>query len=316
MKLDALTLFDSVLSMLVPVLFGVVAFKTKLITEDFSRVLSRFVLYIAQPMLLVNSLNSVECNKENLKTALLITIASILVHAVAAAVAFLVTKPFKNLSEGRICEFCMIFSNCGFFGFPLLKTVYGDVGLFWGGVYAIFFNMLTWSYGLYLLYRANRSIKINLRKIFLNAATIPSAVGILFWLFHVKLYPPILTSMQSIANTCTPLSMVVIGIMISKLPLKKLVFDVKPYLSSVIKLVLLPVLVGCLLAILGFSADIATFGALMIALPSAAIAAMFGETHGVAPVLGAQTVGISTLLSIATVPLVMQLVSFLIHRLV
>ena len=54
----------------------------------------------------------------------------------------------------------------------------------------------------------------------------------------------------------------------------------------------------------------------MIALPSAAIAAMFGETHGVAPILGAQTVGISTILSIATVPLIMQLVSFLVYRLI
>jgi len=309
-----MTLFNTVLEMLIPVLAGFVAVKTKLITDDFSKMLSRLVLYVAQPFLLASALMGVEYSDQNLKSGLLILLVSLIAHAVPAALAFLTTRPIKNAEEGRVSEFCMVFANVGFFGFPLLEAVYGDIGLFWGGFFIIMFNVLMWSYGVFTLARAKKSMKIGVRKIFLNAGTIPCLLGFAVWLMRFDVYPPIYTSMLRIGNSCTPLSMIIIGIMIARLPLKKLVLAPLPYLTTLVKLVVFPVIVGVVLKLCGFSEEMAVFGALMTALPTASGAAMFAETNDVAPTLAAQTVGVTTILSIATVPLIMQLVTFILER--
>ena len=106
--------------------------------------------------------------------------------------------------------------------------------------------------------------------------------------------------------------MIIIGGMIAEIPVKRLISEPHVYYTSFIHLVVLPVVSGLVLKLFGFPREIAIFGALMMSLPSAAASAMFAESYDIRPDLAAQTVGISTLLSVGTVPLIMQLVNVLV----
>lgn len=309
MKLDIGTLFDSALIMFIPVLAGIAAAKLGYFKNGFSKMLSSFVLNIAQPFMLVTSMLGIEYSEENLYSGLMIMLAAAVVHGVAAVIAFLTTCKMKDRKAGRISEFCMIFSNCGFFGFPLLRTVYGEIGVFWGGFYAIVFNIAMWTYGVFILSRANREMKIRITKIFLNNGSIPCILGFILYILRFRIYQPIYDSMDLIGSTCTPLSMIIIGAMIAEIPIKRLISDPHVYFTSFIHLIVLPVVCGIALKLFGFSREIAVFGALMMSLPSAAASAMFAESYDIRPELAAQTVGISTLLAVGTVPMIMQLVS-------
>lgn len=214
----------------------------------------------------------------------------------------------KEQKERRVTEFCIIFANSGFFGFPLLRAVYGNIGVFWGGFYLTIFQFVMWTYGVFVLGRANRDFKIKLTKIFFNNGTIPCVIGFVLYILQVPVYQPVFDSMNTIGATCTPLSMFVIGNMIAGIPLKKLFSKPITYYASFVRLVILPIVCGLLLDILGFSREMAIFGALMMSLPCASASAMFAETYDIKPELAAQTVGISTLLSVGTIPLVLQLV--------
>jgi predicted permease len=50
----------------------------------------------------------------------------------------------------------------------------------------------------------------------------------------------------------------------------------------------------------------------MVSFPSASATAMFAQKNEIQPELAAQTVGITTILSVITVPLVMQAVKFVV----
>ncbi len=315
MNLSAKTLFDTALIMVVPILAGFYGAKRGIFSDGFSKKLSSFVLNIAQPFMIVAAIVGTPYSSENLKSGLLVLLAATIVHAVAAGVALLSTMGIKDQKERRISEFCMIFSNCGFFGFPLLDAVYGEIGVFWGGFFIVIFNFVMWTYGVFILSRANREMKIKLTKIFINSGTIPCVVGFLLFIMRVKIYPPIFKSMDILGDTCTPLSMTIIGAMIAEIPFKKLLTKPITYYVSLIRLVVLPVVSGVVLMLLGFSYDLSIFGALMMSLPAAAGSAMFAETYDIRPDLAAQTVGISTIISVASVPLVMTLVDIIVKSL-
>ena len=154
----------------------------------------------------------------------------------------------------------MIFSNCGFFGFPLLKAVYGDIGVFWGGFYVTVFNIVMWTYGVFILSRANREMKIKITKIFINNGSVPCILGVILYILRFRFYQPVYHSMDLIGSTCTPLSMIIIGGMIAEIPVKRLISEPHVYYTSFIHLVVLPVVSGLVLKLFGFPREIAIFG--------------------------------------------------------
>jgi predicted permease len=311
MTLDFMTLFHAVLSILVPVLLGYAVIKLKILSQDASRTLSTIVLKVTNPFLLLTSVIGLEYSSENLRSGLLVLLLALLVHAMAAGVGFLSTCRLKDQKARRVCEAGMIFANCGFFGIPLMRSLYGDVGVFWCGFYCIVFNVLLWSYGVFVLSRANRELKIRLTKILVNGGTVPCAVGLLIYVLRIPIYAPILDSMKTIGAAATPLSMIFVGTMLARVAPKKLVTTPLTYYTLFFKMLVMPVLAGVMLRLLGFSYDLSVFGALMAALPTGAATSMFAENYDIAPELAAQNVGVTTVLSLLTVPPIMQVVGFL-----
>ena len=312
---DPQILFRSIVEMLVPVLAGYIGVKTRVIDEKATKILSAVLLYITNPLLLVTAFNAVPFSEENLKTGLVVMLATLITYIVAAAVAAGVTAPIRDPATGRVTENSLIFSNCGFFGLPVLSAVYGATGLFWGAFHLVVFKIINWSYGVFVLRRAAPGMKWKPIKILVNVGTVSCVIGFLLYVLRVPIYEPIRAGMERVGNTCAPLSMIIVGAMIAELPLKKLLLTPLPYLTTAIKQLGIPLIVGLLLRLVGFSDEIATFSALMTALPCATTTAMFARNFDLRPELAAQTVGISTVFSFLTAPLAMRTLTWLLAAL-
>ena len=109
---------------------GYVCRKLKIITDASSKGLSALIIKIAQPFLIIDSIATAECTAENLKLAGIVTLLGLAVHTVMCALAFGGSRLIKNVDERKISEFVMIFANCGFLGFPVLRSIFGDIGVF------------------------------------------------------------------------------------------------------------------------------------------------------------------------------------------
>ncbi|MBQ7982709.1 MAG: AEC family transporter [Clostridia bacterium] len=299
----------AVTSMLLLMLIGLYCAKTGIIDEPMSKKLSKLTVNIAQPFMLVNALVNVEYSVDNLRAGLTILGIAMLSHAILAVFAFLAAHYVRRDKTERILtEYSMTFVNAGFMGFPILQTLFGDMGLFWGAFYVVAFNLSVWSYGMIVLSRAKyknapgEPIRINPLKMVWNHGTTPCLLGFLIFVLQIDLPSPVSATIGYMNNICTPIVLLVIGASLSRLPLKEIFLDVQMYIFAFLRLLAAPALVALIYHFCGMSDDRVIFFTIMASLPTAAVTAMFAEIYDLRPDYASKTVGMSTLLSMFTIP--------------
>ena len=132
--MDFIALLNTIATLFVLLIGGVIASKCNIIDEVASKKLSRLIIAIGQPFLIISSLLGIEYSGENLLLGAKTFIIGILVHAIMALIAFLACSGIKNLDERKLSEFAMVFGNVGFLGFPILESLFGAKGLFRKGL--------------------------------------------------------------------------------------------------------------------------------------------------------------------------------------
>ena len=282
---------------------GVIARKANILDWPATKKLSAFLLNITQPLMIVTSFQ-LDFDPEKLKNGFFLFALSAAVHVSIAAAAFLAYRPIKSKDEKKVYEMATIFANCAFLGYPVLKVVLGDeLGVFYGAFYAMFFNIFVWTYGVYLITRGGAKVKFPVKKIFLNAGMISSVLGIVVFLAGIKLPGVLYDSSKLVGDMTFPLSMVIIGSLVSDVKLKDMFLSAKNYYYVFIKLIFVPLLVGAVCYTLRLPRIVVYVGTILNAMPSAANVAIFAETYGANSKLAATNVGLSTLFSIGTIPL-------------
>ena len=313
MNFNALNVVVSTLFVILAI--GFLCRKLGIIDDAASKKLSKLILMVGQPAMLINSLAIAEYNDANLKTAIIMIVLGFVFHGLLAVISFIFAIPLKkNLDERKLSEFGLMFTNCAFIGFPIFEALLGPTGLFMASFLCISFNILLWTWGLSIIARGRNDIKLSLKKIFLNFGTVPCAIG--FGLFLLKNpavgfeVPEFLgKAMQYLQNLCTPISVLVTGALIATQSPKKIFCSWKLYYFNVVKLLVFPIII-CLIskiAVIAFGLPqiYATFMTAAAALPTASSVTMMAENYGLDSGYSSLTVGISSLLSVVTLPLSM-----------
>lgn len=295
------SLSTAVATLALLLLVGYLAGKAKIVDEVATQRLSALTLKVGQPFLLINSLLSFEYSHENLKTGLSVLALGIGVHALMAVIAFLLSRPIRDFDEKKVSEFAMQYGNCGFMGFPILESLFGARGLFWGAFFVISFNLFTWTWGLLILARRRPDIRITPAKILVNYATLPILIGLLIYITRIPMPGAVTGLTQYLAAICTPLSILITGANLARRKLGTMLKNVKIYTVSGVKLIFMPLLLCILLDLLGLPADMVIFAAVMAAMPCAAVSTMFNEMYHILPGYAAELVGASTLFSALTI---------------
>jgi len=305
--LDLTLLLTTVFSIFPVMLIGYFMRKAGLFQAASLRSVSDVILFLAQPFLIISSIATVEYSPENLQSGLTVVALAAGAHVLLSVLAFTVTRPFKQRDQRKIMQLGMIFSNCSFLGFPILRSVLGEKGVFWGAFYVIFFLLFFWTYGVFLIGIGRKDIKISLKKVFLNFGTVPCYIGIALFLMNIRL-PVVVTDLfDSLASIGTPLSLFLTGGQMAGLPIKKLFADAGVYFTAFIKLFFMPAAILTVCILMGISRDMSLFLTIMAALPTASNTAMLSTHYNVMPEYAAQQIGITTLLSSGTLILVIWL---------
>ena len=304
---DYLTLVGCEIKLLIPVIVGIVIAKAGMLNEDFSKKLTAFLLKVINPFLIIGSIIGIERSKENMIKMGKAAVVCLIFHLTAAGIAIIATLFTKDIKAKSISRFAIMFRNTGFFGMPLLIDLYGSIGGFYASVELIIFNLICWSYGIVVLSRANPGLKINAKKIFVNPGMVASYIGIALYFSGLPLYQPIVGGVKTIGEAATPIAMIIIGGMIARAPIKSFFCTLRTYHVCGVTLLLLPVACFGILKLLGFSGELLAFGTIIAALPVGTNAATFSENYDISPEFAAQQVGMSTLLTLLTIPLVLML---------
>lgn len=282
--------------------------KGKVLKGQDSGGLSKLLTNIGMPALVLSSTLSLNFTAE-------LTVSMLVVAVLCTAFTV-----FSFVSSGWLCHsqnqkttammrFATTFVNSGFIGIPLATAVFGGDSpvMAYLIVSNIVMNVAMFTMGTYLI--SGDKSAINVKKALLTPVVLAFLVGIVLNLLGVaKAVPELLTYTNHFKGIVTPLSMIVLGMKLADVPMKKLFASRQMYYVSFLRLVAYPV-VGTALVFalqyvpfLGLDASAVLGFFIGVAMPTAGLASVFSDQFGgdteSAVIL---TLG-TTVVSIATIP--------------
>lgn len=285
------------------IVFGFFARKRNIISGDMTKKLSELILQVTQPLLIITSFNF-ELSKEMLRNVGLIFLLSVGIHVFSMVVSQILYFRYPDNIKS-VLKYVTVFSNCGFMGFPVLESIFGSIGIFYGSIYVIPFNILTLSYGVMVF--TGKNDKDTLKKILVHPVIISVAAGMILFLLQLKLPAPLYNAASMVGSMTSPLSMLIVGALLANMPIKKMFLGFPVYYGSIVRLIFLPVLVMAALRFFALPDDILRTCVILTAMPAAVNTVIFAEKYGGDAELASRFVGISTMLSVFTIPLIMLL---------
>ncbi|WP_130805757.1 AEC family transporter [Senegalia massiliensis] len=304
--MDLTTVLSQVLVLFILITIGVILRKFNIINDSLGKGLSNFIVYATIPSLLITSMNY-DFSKEMLSNGVLVLAIGPFAYVFAMLVGYIFTKikHIENPDRG-IYQFATIFPNGGFMGFPIVAVVYGEIGIFYSGLFNLWFNILLWTLGM-ILSTPNKNKNINF-KMLINPGTIAITIGIVLFLFSIKLPTPLFQALDSLGNTTIPLAMVVIGSMLGESNIKNVISNKLIVITTFLRLIIIPLPLLFILNLLPLPKIVIGIIAITMSMPVAANAAIFARKNNSNYKLASELVFLSTLCSIATIPIFISLV--------
>ena len=295
---------SKIVSLFLIILIGVYGTKRRIINEEVNKGLRRILLEITLPLLVINSF-SFEFKDGMGRNVLMAFIYSVAFMIVGTIISYIFLTPFKG-DKKRILHFANVFSNCGFIGFPIINSLYGAEGVVYTSIFNMVFNIALWTYGILIF--SDKVSKKNIKQVVLNPAIIAVYLGIDIMLFNIKLPSFLLDTIKSVGDMTAPISMIIVGSILSRVKIKDVFKEVSIYYGALIKLIIIPL--GLLLIKKALNENTTIINTIIIiqAMPAAAMTSIFAADFNKEKEYASIVVFITTLLSIITIPIISKII--------
>ena len=297
-------LFIQILIMFFYILGGLLLIKTKILDREGTRQMSKILLYIITPIVVINAYTHMPFSRENtlsLMIAFLLSTIALLLSIIVSRIVF--KKHFK------IERFGTAFSNAGFMGVPLVMAVVGNEGIFYISAFIALISVLQWTYGVYAM--TDSKDVISFKKIITNPIVISLFIGIAVYVlggFGFVMPEIILNQMDKLSGILGPLAMMILGTYVARLSLKDFIGTKTVYLSTLFRLIIIPIMTLFIFTLLPKQYE--TIALVILIVSSAPVGintAIFAELYQIDNKRAVVSVGFSTLLSIFSMPLIVLL---------
>jgi Predicted permeases len=299
--MDFITVVIAIATLFVLIAAGFGARKYGLVKDNHVHLISHILVSVSLPALTIASMQVPETT-QTMGIVDQMLIVAVAYYLAAFAFGLILCRVLPATSEEKgVFQFMLVFPNSMFMGIPVALAVLGQSSLFYVILFNVPFYFLVFTLGVWLLARG-RPGKIDL-KVLLSPGLVAAIVGLVLFLFQLHLPSPVQSGLELIGSATTPLAMIVVGAMLATLPLSRLAGDWRIYLTTALRLIVFPV--AAFLILSPFVSDHLLLGVavLMIAMPVAANSVLLSEEYGVDATLASQGVFISTMLCLATIPL-------------
>ena len=271
--------------------------KIKVIGKEGERVITDLVLYAVLPCNIVNSfLGQHEgAGIAEYSSVILISAGIQLLSLIYAKTAFPKEQPDRRCS----LSYAMICSNAGFLGNAVAEGVFGSVGMMLTSVYLIPQRIMMWSEGL-AIYSGISDRRTAVRKVATHPCVVACVLGLLAMCIGITIPDFILTPIQQLGRCNTPLTMMMIGMILSETDLKHLA-DRTILRFTVHRLVLMPLAVYLICLCLPVSRTVTGVSVLLAAMPAGTTTTMLAAKYDRDPQFATRLVVFTTLCSMPAI---------------
>ncbi len=293
-------------------LVGYCAQKFRLVPENFGKYVSAFVMKIALPCMIVNSMN-VPHAMEKLKENIWILAVSAGVLLFSFLVGLALSKLLKKRLPERIVRFGAMFTNFNFFGLVVVEQLGGEELLFYYLIYIIPVRLSIYILAKVLLMppekkegKAGLGSKL---KLVISPPLVAVFVGLALSAFDVKLPVVIQYGIDKIGGMAATLGILQCGATLGSYPVRRMLSWAAVGLTALRNL-LMPALVFLICRLIGLPEMYTQLAVIYSALPVASLTSTYVMQYDPDPehhLIGAGFVFVSTLLCAVTLTLFLNL---------
>ena len=302
---------DVMMTLFALVVVGYAAGRLGYLGGDFDRGLSRLVINITCPALILSSAMTGELPDRRFILPLLLI--SLVTYALLALAAFLMPRLLtRRKTDEGVLGFALMFGNVGFMGYPVVASVFGREAVFYAAVLNVVNTFAVFTIGTLLITgRGEQEEGRFLKKVVWSSPMISAYLTMALVALGIKNVPAAVSqSLTMLGNITVPAALLIVGSSMSQLPLRALLGNLTVFLTAALRLVLLPLGVYYITRALGFSDFVVNINTLVVAMPVATYGTILCLKYGKETALMAEVTFVSTLLSMLSIPLLTNLLGF------
>ena len=302
-------MFVVMMTLFALVIVGFVAGKLGYLGGDFDRQLSRLVINITCPALILSSAMTGQLPDRRYILPLLAI--SVITYVVLTAVAFLLPRYLTRQQQDEgVVGFALMFGNVGFMGYPVVASIFGHEAVFYAAVLNVVNTFAVFTIGTVLVTGSSEVEGSRFqKKVLYSTPMLAAYLTMAIVALEIDNIPAFVSQpLTMLGNITVPAALLIIGSSMSQLSLRTMLGNRTVYLTTLFRLVILPVAVYYLTSLLGFSDFVVNINTLVIAMPVATYGTILCLKYGRDTTVITEVTFITTLLSMLTIPL---LVTFL-----
>ena len=302
----SILLMQQIVQLFLMIFMGYLIVKTGLVRDDDSKVLSKIILYLIVPCVIINAFQ-VDYTTDTVK-GLLIAFAASVMTQVILLVVISVAGRLLHLNEVEVAS--VYYSNSGNLIVPIVTFILGQEWVLYGCVFMSVQLVFLWTHCKKII---SREASYDWKKIILNINMLSIFIGVILFFTGIRLPEIIGNTLASVGTMIGPASMIVTGMLFAGMNLKQIFANKRVYFITFLRLIAVPLIALVLIKfsnLASFSADgnkIMLIVFLAIITPSASTVTQMCQVYGNDSKYASAINVMTTLLSIITMPVMVML---------
>ena len=302
----SILLMQQIVQLFLMIFMGYLIVKTGLVRDDDSKVLSKIILYLIVPCVIINAFQ-VDYTTDTVK-GLLIAFAASVMTQVILLVVISVAGRLLHLNEVEVAS--VYYSNSGNLIVPIVTFILGQEWVLYRCVFMSVQLVFLWTHCKKII---SREASYDWKKIILNINMISIFIGVILFFTGIRLPEIIGNTLASVGTMIGPASMIVTGMLFAGMNLKQIFANKRVYFITFLRLIVVPLIALVLIKLsnlASFSADgnkIMLIVFLAIITPSASTVTQMCQVYGNDSKYASAINVMTTLLSIITMPVMVML---------
>lgn len=307
----SILLMQQIVQLFLMIFMGYLIVKTGLVRDDDSKVLSKIILYLIVPCVIINAFQ-VDYTTDTVKGLLIAFAASVMTQVILLVVISVAGK-LLHLNEVEVAS--VYYSNSGNLIVPIVTFILGQEWVLYGCVFMSVQLVFLWTHCKKII---SREASYDWKKIILNINMISIFIGVILFFTGIRLPEIIRNTLASVGTMIGPASMIVTGMLFAGMNLKQIFANKRVYFITFLRLIAVPLIALVLIKLsnlASFSADgnkIMLIVFLAIITPSASTVTQMCQVYGNDSKYASAINVMTTLLSIITMPVMVMLFQMII----
>lgn len=309
------TIISKVISIFLIMAVGFVLYRKNVFPAASTKYFVDLLLLVTTPCMILSSITSKEFDSSMAMSTVQVLLLTCGFFAVATFIGLILFKTvFRKVPKEDLGVYVFSFAsvNNGFMGFPVTQAIFGGDIFYFMILHNIILSFYMYGPGPMILNINHSGGKMDLKTIVRkvsNPSIIASVAGLIMLVCGLHLPEMLFDTVSTIGDITVPLSMLVVGMQLGDTDIGNIIRNKTLVIMSFLKMLALPMVIFLLVNWLPIADTVKVCLIFGSTFPAAVVTSAIAVIENKNATLAAECIAVTTLISIATIPVVALLIS-------